>query len=32
VDHAHKMGESVFQVGDSVDLLIDRESILVMAD
>ena len=32
VDHAHKMGESIFQVGDSVDLLIDRESILVMTD
>ncbi len=32
VDHAHKMGESIFQIGDSVDLLIDRESILVMAD
>jgi len=31
VDHAHKMGESIFKVGDSVDLLIDRESILVLA-
>jgi len=31
VDHAHKMGESIFQVGDSVDLLVDRESILVLA-
>jgi len=31
VDHAHKRGESIFQVGDSVDLLIDRESILVLA-
>lgn len=31
VDHAHKIGESVFVVGDHVDLLIDRESILVMA-
>lgn len=31
VDHAHKMGESIFQVSDSVDLLIDRQSILVLA-
>lgn len=30
VDHAHKKGEVIFQVGDSVDLLIDRESILVL--
>lgn len=30
VDHAHKKGESIFQAGDSVDLLIDRESILVL--
>ncbi len=30
VDHAHKKGEGVFQVGDSVDLLIDRESLLVL--
>lgn len=31
VDHAHKRGEDIFQVGDSVDLLIDRESLLVLA-
>ncbi len=31
VDHAHKLGEAVFSVGDSVDLLVDRDSILVLA-
>lgn len=31
VDHAHKRGEDIFRVGDSVDLLIDRDSILVLA-
>lgn len=31
VDHAHKLGEVTFRVGDSVDLLVDRESILVLA-
>ncbi|HEY9080410.1 ABC transporter ATP-binding protein [Magnetovibrio sp.] len=31
VDHAHKRGEDIFHVGESVDLLIDRESILVLA-
>jgi len=32
VDHAHRKGEGIFQVGDRVDLLVDRESILVLAD
>lgn len=31
VDHAHKLGETVFGVGDHVDLLIDRDSLLVLA-
>ncbi|MET0102255.1 MAG: ABC transporter ATP-binding protein [Sedimenticola sp.] len=30
VDHAHKLGETVFSVGDQVDLQIDKESILVL--
>ncbi|MGE0557384.1 MAG: ABC transporter ATP-binding protein [Burkholderiales bacterium] len=31
IDHAHKKGEGIFRVGDSVDLLIDRESMQVLA-
>lgn len=30
VDHAHKLGEVVFGVGENVDLLIDRDSLLVL--
>lgn len=31
VDHAHKLGEHVFGVGDSIDLHIDQDSILLLA-
>ncbi|CCQ74505.1 ABC transporter ATP-binding protein [Magnetospira sp. QH-2] len=31
IDHPHKLGEEVFGIGDNVDLLIDRESILVLS-
>jgi iron(III) transport system ATP-binding protein len=31
VDHAHRQGESVFKVGESVELRIDRENLLVLA-
>ena len=31
VDHAHKLGEDVYGMGDHVDLLVDRDSILVLA-
>jgi iron(III) transport system ATP-binding protein len=31
VDHAHKMGEKVFDIGEQVDLFIDRDNILVLA-
>ncbi|MBL4614578.1 MAG: ABC transporter ATP-binding protein [Magnetovibrio sp.] len=31
VDHAHKLGEAVFGIGDNVDLHIDQESILILA-
>ena len=31
VDHAHRQGETVFKVGEAVDLRIDRESLLLLA-
>ena len=31
VDHAHRQGETVFKVGEPVDLRIDRESLLLLA-